>query len=130
MKELTIRVVGVDEGSPTECFVLGLAEHEDPEEGEHLMLQGELKHADEGQLYCLCTPSGTTYAPVLSWSLTDRVLELRLSDRAAAELGVDGGFRLDLRELSDGDVEMLEKSVARVLARVPRGSAAAGGRDS
>lgn len=120
MKEFVVRLVGADE-SPGKVFAIGLAETAEPDgwdSCEHLHLQAPDEEEDNQP--CLVTNEGTTYAPVLSWSLADRVLVLRLSEEAAAELGVEGGFRLDLRELDPDSVEVLEKGVARALVGVPR----------
>jgi hypothetical protein len=123
MKAFAVRLVGVSEATAKECYVLGLGERNEPDQGEHLLLQGQAEHADaddEGEEYCLVTPSGVSYAPALAWGLRARSLVIRLSDKAARQLRVDGGFDLDLHGLSDEEVKTIEAGLARVFVGVPR----------
>jgi len=47
--------------------------------------------------YCISRDSGEThYGGVVSWQINSRKLELRLDPSAADELGVGGGFEVDL----------------------------------
>lgn len=103
------------------CFSVTLAEHPNGEEGPVLELQRGLSFDEQdrrlGQdTYCLSVNCGeaTHYGGVVSWSLRERVLEIRLDDGAQEGLEVDEGFRLDLRALDEATLGAIEAGLHRI----------------
>jgi hypothetical protein len=131
---LTVRLVGEtkpeDENS---VYTLGVADSTDPSPpGDHVEFQ-RAEHFDEQDArlgwntYCIITGGGdnTHYGGVLTWGISAHTLVIRLDEQASANLEVDGGFRLDLRELDDASVTRLESGLGRILVGVQRDDSAA-----
>jgi hypothetical protein len=111
MRRLTARVVAAVEPPDLETFTVVMAESPDGE-GERLEFHKADSFDEQDRMlgmdtYCLCTESGTTYGGVVSWTLSHDSLEVRLDQKAASDLGIEGGFLVNfppeyLRTLRDG----------------------------
>jgi len=115
MRRFRANAVAAVELPELETFAVVLAE--EPDGGERLELQKALVFDEQDprlgmNTYCLSTDTGTVYGGVVSWTLTGNSLELRLDARAAAALGVDGGFQVDL---PPEHLRMLHEGLERVL---------------
>jgi hypothetical protein len=90
-----------DEDVDAEYLVL--AENEDGS-GERIEIQRSLTITDDDRrlgmdTYCLVNEGGVThYGGVEAWSLNGSVLEIKLDQDAAQELGAEGGYRIHLAD--------------------------------
>jgi Immunity protein 10 len=120
MRKFTATAVASTEIPDLDAFVVVLAENMDGS-GLRLELQRGLSFDEQdkrlGQdTYCLCTEQGAThYGGVKSWRLKDDELEIDLDDKAAADLGVAGGFVVELK-VDKATMARLEEGLNRVLA--------------
>ena len=103
MAEFGARAVAFrrDEDLGTEYLVL--AENQDGS-GERLEFQRALIITDDDRrlgldTYCLVNERGVThYSGVEGWSLTGSLLEIKLDQDAAQELGIEGGYSIHLAD--------------------------------
>jgi hypothetical protein len=97
MRRFRAKVVAAAELPDLNTFAVVLAEDGDGS-GLRLEIQKALSFDEQDRrlgldTYCLCTEAGATYyGGVTSWTLTEGSLELRLDEKAAEVLGVEGGF--------------------------------------
>jgi hypothetical protein len=116
MRAFKASVVAACELPELGTYLVALAEKPDGG-GERLEIQKALAFDERDRAlgmdtYCLCTEAGTAYGGVTRWTLTADVLEVVLNEKAAAALGVRGGFRV---ELPPGDRQALQAGLERVL---------------
>jgi hypothetical protein len=126
MIEFVARGADMVEDRDLECFSVVFAEDPDGAEGTVLELHRGFSFDDDERergwdTYNLVTDlgGGCVYGGVLSWTLRDGVLEIRLDARAQAALEVDDGFRIDLRHVEAAKLSAIEAGLRRVLAEVP-----------
>jgi hypothetical protein len=116
MRRFSAHAVAAVELPEYETFTVVLAENADGD-GERLELHKAFSFDEQDRLlgmdtYCLRTEAGTTYGGVTSWTLTQDALEVRLDEKTAALLGVEGGFLVSFpREY----LQTLREGLGRVL---------------
>ena len=103
MTEFDATAVAFVRDEEVDSAYLVLAENEDGS-GERLEIQLSLTITDDDRrlgmdTYCLVNEGGAThYGGVEGWTLNGSVLDIKLDQDAAEELGVEGGYRIRLAD--------------------------------
>lgn len=106
----------------SETFLLVLAEdaHSDCQRLEMQISLNDDSGGGELDTYCVSTELGLThYGGITECRLTAKFLQIMMEDEACKDLGIDGGFTIEL-SLSEGSLlESLRGGIQRILAKAP-----------